>query len=324
MARESFNLSGLPFEIRTLIWEATLPPTRIFHVKGTTESGINSKILTFHRKHPPPIALHICTESRAAALRNGDYFLAPEPGTGPWFNPKRDILYFDRNQRHMLRSQGGKTRISGWEKVLHVGLEWRAWFRDVPRQTAPGDEDIRRHWRSVVRGIYFHMPAIEGIHYVLPRVRHKGGVTWGREPYKSAQYEAQLVHLPEATEIPWAGAGMGIRNAIHNGAAAGNAAPGVLVIPGATEGSRTLLTMTTWGDIKVDMERALEEELKGDEEDQVAELDWTLANEDGEDEDEDNSKCVFPGNQPPEVVGWWLLRQDAPREDHPSIREFFV
>ncbi|UKZ52452.1 hypothetical protein TrVGV298_006229 [Trichoderma virens] len=224
----------------------------------------------------------------------------------------------------MLRSQGGKTRISGWEKVLHVGLEWRAWFRDVPRQTAPGDEDIRRHWRSVVRGIYFHMPAIEGIHYVLPRVRHKGGVTWGREPYKSAQYEAQLVHLPEATEIPWAGAGMGIRNAIHNGAAAGNAAPGVLVIPGATEGSRTLLTMTTWGDIKVDMERALEEELKGDEEDQVAELDWTLANEDGEDEDEDNSKCVFPGNQPPEVVGWWLLRQDAPREDHPSIREFFV
>ncbi|UKZ78265.1 hypothetical protein TrVFT333_006001 [Trichoderma virens FT-333] len=315
MARESFNLSGLPFEIRTLIWEATLPPTRIFHVKGTTESGINSKILTFHRKHPPPIALHICTESRAAALRNGDYFLASEPGTGPWFNPKRDILYFDRNQRHMLRSQGGKTRISGWEKVLHVGLEWRAWFRDVPRQTAPGDEDIRRHWRSVrAFTTYSHAYGTRG-------------VTWGREPYKSAQYEAQLVHLPEATEIPWAGAGMGIRNAIHNGAAAGNAAPGVLVIPGATEGSRTLLTMTTWGDIKVDMERALEEELKGDEEDQVVELDWTLANEDGEDgedEDEDNSKCVFPGNQPPEVVGWWLLRQDAPREDHPSIREFFV
>lgn len=321
MAQETFNFSGLPFEIRTLIWEATLPPQRIFHVKGTADSCLK-KILTFHCKHPPPIALHICAESRAAALRNGGFFLAPEAGTGPWFNPKRDVLYFDRNQRHMLRSKGGKTQIRGWDQVLHAGLEWRAWFRDVPRQTAPGDEDIRRHWRGVVRGLYFHMPALEGIHYVLPRVRHKGGVTWGREPYRSAQYQAELVCLPEETEIPWAGAGMGIRNAVHNGAAAGNAAPGVLAVPGATEGSRTILTMTTWGDIKADMERALEEELKADQEDQVVELDWTLANED--EGDEENNKCMFPGNRLPEVVGWWLLRQDVPREDHPSIREFFI
>ncbi|OPB46139.1 hypothetical protein A0O28_0062600 [Trichoderma guizhouense] len=318
----SFNLPGLPFEIRALIWEATLPPARIFHVKDTTMTG-RHKIFTFHRKHPPPIALHICAESRAAALRNGGFFLSPEPGTGPWFNPKRDILYFDRNQRHMLRITDGHLWICGWEEVLHVGLEWRAWFRDVPRQTAPGDEDIRRHWRNVVRRLYFHMPALEGIHYVLPRVRHKGGVTWGREPYKSEQYETQLVPLPKKTEIPWAGAGMGIRNAVHNGAAAGNAAPGVMVIPGATEGSRTMLTMTTWGDIKADMERALEEELKGDEDDQVAVLDWTLENEDHE-EEEDNSTCVFPGNRLPEVVGWWLLRQDAPREAHPSVIEFFL
>ncbi|RFU78067.1 hypothetical protein TARUN_4128 [Trichoderma arundinaceum] len=325
MADETFNLSGLPFEIRSLIWEATLPPPRIFHIKGTADSCLQ-RILTFHNSHPPPVALHICAESRAAALRNGGFFLAPVVGgTGSWFNPKRDILYFDRNQRHMLRSRAGKTQIRGWEQVLHVGLEWRAWFRDVPRQTAPGDEDIRRHWRRVIRGLYLHMPALEGIHYVLPRVRHKGGVTWGREPYGAARYQAEVVRLPEETEIPWAGAGMGIRNAVHNGAAAGNAAPGVLVVPGVAEGSRSVLTMTTWGDIKADMERALKEELKGDEEDRVAELDWTLMNEEGEEDDDDeNTKCMFPGNQIPEVMGWWLLRQDAPQEDHPSIREFFV
>ncbi|KAM0255899.1 hypothetical protein ACHAQJ_005300 [Trichoderma viride] len=321
MAEETFNLCGLPFDVRALIWEATLPPPRIFHVKGTEESCLK-KVLTFHKPHPPPIALHICSESRAVALRNGGFFLAPVAGTGPWFNPKRDILYFDRNQRYMLRSKGGKTEIRGLERVLHVGLEWRAWFRDVPRQTAPGDEDIRLHWRSVVRGLYLHMPALEGIHYVLPRVRHKGGVTWGREPYGVAKYQAQVVHLPEQTEIPWAGAALGIRNAVHNGAAAGNAAPQVLVIPGTAEGSRTILRMTTWGDIKADMERALEEELKGDQEGRVIELDWTLASE--EEANEESKTCTFPGNHPPEVIGWWLLRQDAPLEDHPNIRDFLI
>ncbi|KAH6603970.1 hypothetical protein Trco_007416 [Trichoderma cornu-damae] len=268
MAEETFSLYALPFEIRALIWEATLPPPRIFHVKGT-ENACLKKVLAFHNSHVPPIALRICAESRAVALRVGGFFLAPTTAAGPWFNPKRDILYFDRNQRHMLRSKGGKTQVCGWEQVLHVGLEWRAWFRDVPRQTAPGDEDVRRHWRSVMRGLYLHMPALEGIHYVLPRVRHKGGVTWGREPYGSARYQAEVVCLPERTEIPWAGAGIGIRNAVHNGAAAGNAAPGVLTLPGAAEGSRTMLAMTTWGEIKANMERALEEELKEDQEDRV-------------------------------------------------------
>ncbi|KAL7783643.1 hypothetical protein V8C37DRAFT_396860 [Trichoderma ceciliae] len=321
MTKEAFNLSGLPFDIRALIWEATLPCPRIFHVKSTAESCLQ-RVFTFHKPHSPPIALHICSESRAAALRNGGFFLAPAAGAGPWFNPKRDILYFDRNHRHMLRSKGRKTQIRGWEQVLHVGLEWRAWFRDVPRQTAPGDENIRLHWRSVVRGLYLHMPALEGIHYVLPRVRHKGGVTWGREPYNAARYQAEVVSLPKETEIPWAGAGMGIRNAVHNGAAAGNAAPGVLVVPGVAEGSRTVLSMTTWGDIKADMERALEEELKGDQEDRVIESDWTLVNE--EEGDGDDKQCMFPRDRLPAVVGWWLVRQDAPQEDHPSIREFFT
>ncbi|KAL7918086.1 hypothetical protein ACQKWADRAFT_305073 [Trichoderma austrokoningii] len=317
MAEETFNFSGLPLEIRALVWEVTLPPPRIFHVKGTVESD-QEEALTFHQLHPPPLALRICSESRSVALQIGGFFLAHDGGAGPWFSPRRDILYFDRDQRRMLRS---KTQIRGWDQILHVGIDWRAWFRDVPRQIALGDEDLRLHWRSVVRGLYLHMPALENIHYVLPRVRHEGGVILGREPYGVNKYQAEVVHLPEATEIPWAGAGLGIRRAVQNGAAAGNAAPEVSVIPGATEGSRTILTMTTWGDIKADMERALEEELKGDQEDQVAELDWTL---EGEEQGNESKKCIFPRNQPPEVVGWWLLRKDCPQEDHPSIREFMT
>lgn len=83
-----------------------------------------------------------------------------------------------------------------------------------------------------------------------------------------------------------------------------------------------MLSMTTWGDIKADLERALEEELKGDQEDQVVELDWTLVC--GEEGNGESKKCIFPGNQLPEVVGWWLLRQEAPMEEHPSIREFLT
>ncbi|KAM0520658.1 hypothetical protein ACHAPE_003055 [Trichoderma viride] len=321
MAEETFNLSGLPSEIRALIWEATLPPPRIFHVKGTSTLD-QERSLTFHKLHPPPLALRICSESRTVALQKGGFFLAHAGGAGPWFSPKRDILYFDRNQRQMLRSSGGKTQIRGGDQVLHVGIEWRAWFIDVPRHTTPGDEDVRLHYRGVVRGLYLQLPALETIHYILPRVRHKGGVTWGREPFGVTKYHAELVHLPETTEIPWAGAGLGIRIAVHNGAAAGNATPDVLVAPGVAEGSRTMLSMTTWGDIKANMERALEEELKGGQEDQVVELDWTLEGE--EQDNEESKKAPFAGNQPPEIVGWWLLRKDCPQEDHPSIREFMT
>lgn len=111
MAEETLNFSDLPIEIRSLIWEATLPPPRIFHVKGTVEFG-QKKALTFHKPHPPPIALRISSESRTVALRNGGFFLAHFDSAGPWFNPKRDILYFDRNQRHMLRSSGGRLKFA--------------------------------------------------------------------------------------------------------------------------------------------------------------------------------------------------------------------
>lgn len=331
----------LPYEIRGLIWEATLPPARIFHVRDTVyvgdrgasqnEDDIPEKSFVFYIKHPPPSATSICRESRQVAFRNGGFFFPPASSSsssvssppGPWFNPNRDILYFDRNQRHSLRSKAGRPvmHIQGWDRVLNVGLEWRALFSDVPRP-APG-QDMRRYWKAVIRPLYLYMPHMTEIHYILPRVRHKGGVTWGREPYGAFSYPPELEMLPEATGIPWEKA-RGLAGAVALTAPAAAAAvipPTTAQVLSADSRSRFL---TTWKCIREDIERSFDlqpvEELQPEEE---AEYDW---------EEEymrlGEAGCKQGGQDsvsPPRIVGWWLLRCGAPKEyEDPRIRAFFT
>lgn len=74
----------LPTEIRLKIWKHCLPGPRAVEV----DYGEHSEFLS--SKYPPPIALHICRESRAEALKH--YELAFDSG------PNAGRIYFDFSQ----------------------------------------------------------------------------------------------------------------------------------------------------------------------------------------------------------------------------------
>src|SRR5580658_6884259 len=76
----AFRFNGLPREVRDLIWEATLPPSRVFHVSGSHDSSETrhhppsvppTQSFKFYVHHLPPVTTRVCRESRAVALRRG-------------------------------------------------------------------------------------------------------------------------------------------------------------------------------------------------------------------------------------------------------------
>ncbi|KAK5992169.1 hypothetical protein PT974_05569 [Cladobotryum mycophilum] len=320
----TFPFNSLPVEIRDVIWEFTLPPARVFHVSGTADRGRNVQP-TDPRRTPLPFISAI-NPPRPRGL--GGYIFASSPTRpGLWFNPQRDILYLDRNQRHHLRTKEGKParHIFGWDRVLHVGIEWRAWFRDVPHRQ-PG-RGMRRDWRAAIQSLYIYMPHLKGIHYILPRVRHIGGVTGGREPYGAAKYPTELVTLPATTSIPW----YKTRGAAGNAPAAPGTGAAVLEqmgAPTATTGEGHRPYLATWEHIREDMERSMESDDESDDgredDEQEEELDWTMVDEFDEYERVNASNRLWRDERP-EVVGWWLLRCGASMEkEDPQVRAYLV
>lgn len=230
----SFPFHRLPPEIQDLVWEAALPPRRVFHVSAgfTKDAQLSSSSspshggFQFHIRHPPPPSLAVCRTARQATLRRGVFLAGPHGG---WFRPDTDILYFDRNQRRLFHPPKGQGRDrhpfssnpstssppsasnhsrrhplpSACAAVQHVGLEWRAFFSHMPR-LRPG-QDPGAVWRDAIAPLREGMPALKTLTYVLPMVRHGGGLSWGREPYGAQRFEAELVRLPEGVNVPWGG-----------------------------------------------------------------------------------------------------------------------
>ncbi|KAF4438354.1 hypothetical protein F53441_12822 [Fusarium austroafricanum] len=301
MSSNRFELKTLPPELRDLIWSFTLPHHRVFHVSGvsTPDSSDGSNTANaeacfrFCLKHAHPVALRICRESRAVAMREG-FFFENKRRAGAWFRPESDILYFDRNQRTTLLAKAGQPKISvpGWDRVLNVGIEWRAFFRDVPRLSA--EETIGGYWRAVVESLYTFMPNMRTLNYILPELRHKGGMVWGREPYQAQHYNAVLVPLPEKTQIPWETT----RNRGNDRAALLNS----FLASASHENRGTTPLMVTWGKVKSDIEKGFE----------------------GEDEEEKGDEREYAENYPPEVIGWWLIREGIPDTmlENPQIQRF--
>ncbi|PNY26751.1 Uncharacterized protein TCAP_03323 [Tolypocladium capitatum] len=294
----SFRFNGLPREVRDLIWEATLPPGRVFHVSGSHDipetrrrppSVPPTQSFKFYVHHPPPVITRVCGESRAVALRRGFFISSRKDSPGVWFGPERDILYFDRNMRYLFKTREGKPLVSveGLDRVLNVGVGWRAWFRDVPR-LLPG-EDMRHHWRAAIDPLFLYAPRLQTINFILPKVRHVGGVTFGREAYGAVNFPCELVPLPETTNLPW-------DKMPRPGS------PGTALLTGGTT------YLTTWKAIRREMERSLEV-AEGDEE-ALAEDEWGHVLEGRE-------------RDMPRVLGWWLLRVGAPTNyEQQQVREF--
>lgn len=288
----SFTLFlNLTPELRSLIWEATLPPQRIFQVRNLEMIKYESPTkqtsrLKFHIRFPHPVALSVNRESRATAQRRG-FFLGAKPDGkcqvgGVWFNPQKDVLYIDRNQRMVMRhEQKGRRTIADLDRVLHVGLEWRAIMLDT--SGLEKGETMRRLWRSTIQSLFAQMPQVQTITYVLPMVRHKGYHCWAREPHGASKFVPQLVNLPDSTAIPWGD--------LHGDKAPRAAGPGLEADSFRTSSGRTGYSMP-WERVRKGILLAMEAE--GDE--------W-----DGFDVKNGRRERWMR----PKVVGSWLVRPDA-------------
>ena len=263
-------LHTLPPEIRELIWTASLPPPRLFHVQNVvTTYSPRESCFVFYKRHVLPVALGVCSESRAAALRAG--FLLRSPGRDVWFNPDSDTLYIDRNHRRFIQGKA-KAQPAGLDRIKHLGVEWRAWFLDVP--TLSADQVMLPRWRAAFEALDVVCPMLETINFVLPQIRHCGGVTFGREPYGAGKHGCHLVPLPLDVGIPW-----GTRLDVPP---TDMAATGLAQLGAVQLGRLLTARLSNWDAVRRQMARGLEH---GDEE-------------------ESQKKT-------PEVLGWWLLREDT-------------
>lgn len=83
------RFSELPTEIRFQIWQFTLPAPRVLGI----QYGESCELL--YSQYPPPVALHICSESRAVALKHYELaFVNRLKPHGTYFDFSRDIVQF--------------------------------------------------------------------------------------------------------------------------------------------------------------------------------------------------------------------------------------
>ncbi|CEI67342.1 hypothetical protein FVEN_g5759 [Fusarium venenatum] len=84
--RQGFPLHRLPPELRDHAWLFTLLDRRLFDVSKMLCIG-DTEFFHFSFRHPPPVTLQICHESRAIALRHGFFVKEGEGSPGVWFRP---------------------------------------------------------------------------------------------------------------------------------------------------------------------------------------------------------------------------------------------
>lgn len=222
----SLQFSDLPPELHDLIWEHAAPAPRLFHICHIKRPDPDSipgppACPGFHHLHPPPSITAICRSSRHAALRLG-LFLLPILGADPdaavWFAARSDVLYLDRTLRTWPEGPP-----AGFDRVAHVGVEWRRLFRDgsMPVGEYAAAEN-RGLWVHLMAGLFAVFPGLRTLRYVLPRRRYQGGMPWGREPLGAGALEGRLVELPGRIMIPlesghasWEEVGTEIRRALE-------------------------------------------------------------------------------------------------------------
>lgn len=189
-----FDLQRLIPEIRTLVWEASLPGPRVFHVRKlqcAPDTKIDASSTTFHLSHDRPVALQVCRESRATALRKGRFLDSRDL---EWFNPKIDVLYFDKgfaSSLDLIRQQEFIS-LKSWNEVRRVAFNWALIKPFGTRVFESQPEEMRAAWVAAICSFLNYMPNLRVVYYTIPMIRNKNGLLWGRELRKSRDCHAEL------------------------------------------------------------------------------------------------------------------------------------
>ena len=98
---------------------------------------------------------------------------------------------------------GPTISIPGLERMQHLALEWRWFLQDGSLPLSQwSSEAMQAYWAAKTDRLYAYLPALQTLTWVLPVVRHRGGLPWGREPTDLLPRAAHLVELPPATIVP--------------------------------------------------------------------------------------------------------------------------
>lgn len=156
-------------------------------------------------------------------------------------------------------------------------------------------------WRDALAPLRSRMPRLRTVTYVLPMVRHAGGLTWGREPYGASRFQAELVALPDETHVPW-GDSL-ILDTLRS--SPGNNSGRRMAMAEILDGRRSYLV--PWGDIRavIDGSLNIDEEDEEDEAGVTEEVDWR--------EMEEKKRLQGEKKNLPklDLTGCWLLRMNA-------------
>jgi hypothetical protein len=147
-AGKIFKFSSLPTELKLMVWKETFEP-RILHITSEMISlqltfppgqgacvNVPNAHLRFKSREPPPIALRICRESRALALKH--YTLSFHSSTSPpqcaseqeqsalYFNPDLDTVRLVNDDRsgfyNLIRRRTNEKTVQSI-KTLAIGAQ---------------------------------------------------------------------------------------------------------------------------------------------------------------------------------------------------------
>lgn len=237
MAAQGSQLPHIPFELRQIIWDFTLPPRRIFHVNSTprvqterlshetqrlynawfghnaepqqtsVETSIGFSCFKFKKHHPPPVITRICRESRDRAIRAG-YFVLPTLYSNDedrisvaWFDGTSDLLYYpSKNAPTNLAHFTGLPYflVANLARMSSVAVGW--WYLLSPPLESWVPDRPAEILQDRLLAIYAHMPAIKTLYIVLPDFRDPEASRGAEEPLDDAG-NVELVTVPDSTIV---------------------------------------------------------------------------------------------------------------------------
>lgn len=221
------KFSDLPLELREMIWNLAIPGPRLFHAKSIIripsgdlpKSKYHVKYLSdteiwklrcfdFHSPPRPPSVLHVCRESRAAALAAG-YFALPTAADAldadrhTWFSAPDDILYLDQSFLSSdYDSLGGFVPFPGLARIRNVGLDWRSCLTKIRIPAGSGEDDVGWQWAGRLLELRRYLRGLETVCFVVPAAREASTeAALGGEPAGSELLGSRLDPIPEEEVI---------------------------------------------------------------------------------------------------------------------------